>query len=70
MADQEEHISRDDLRSSFQSFKDDIDQSADDAASKAVPVLAIGGVVLLIIIFLLGRRAGRTRSTVVEIRRI
>lgn len=70
MADDEEPITRDDLRSSFRSFKDDLDHSADEAASKAVPVLAIGAVLLVIIVFLMGRRVGRTKSTVVEIRRI
>ncbi len=70
MADSNEPISRDDLRSSFQSFKDDIDRSADEAASKAVPVLMIGGVILVIVVFMIGRRVGRTKSTIVEIRRI
>lgn len=70
MPDDKETISRDDLRSTFQSFKDDLDQSADEAAAKAVPVIAIAGFILLIIVFLLGRRVGRTKSTVVEIRRI
>ncbi len=70
MADNDEPISREDLRASFRAFKDDIDQSADEAASKAMPVLALAGVLLLVVIFLLGRRAGRTKSTVVEIRRI
>jgi len=70
MADDKETISRDDLKSSFQAFKDDLDHSADEAAAKAVPVLAIAGVILVIIVFLIGRRVGRTKSTVVEIRRI
>lgn len=70
MTDDTEPISRDDLRASFQSFKDDIDESADEAASKAVPFAAAAGILLLIVIFLAGRRVGRTKSTVVEIRRI
>jgi len=70
MADEQERISRDDLKSSFQSFKDDIDQSADEAAAKAVPLAAITGVIFVIVVFLIGRRVGRTKSTVVEIRRI
>ncbi len=70
MADDNEKISKDDIHESFRSLKDDIDQSADEAAAKAVPVLAIGGVLLLVIVFLIGRRVGRTKSTVVEIRRI
>jgi len=70
MADEKERISRDDLKSSFQSFKDDIDHSADEAAAKAVPLAAIASVILIVIVFLVGRRVGRTKSTVVEIRRI
>lgn len=70
MADETEPISPDDIRSSFRSFKDDIDRSADEAASKAVPFLALAGVALIIIVFMMGRRVGRTKSTVVEIRRI
>jgi len=70
MTDDKETISRDDLKSSFQSFKDDLDQSADEAVAKAVPVAAIAGVIFVIIVFLIGRRVGRTKSTVVEIRRI
>jgi len=70
MADDTDEISRDDLRASFQSLKDGIDQSADEAASKAEPFAAAAGVILLILVFLAGRRVGRTKSTVVEIRRI
>jgi hypothetical protein len=70
MADAPTTISRDDLESSFRAFKDDIDRSADDAANKAVPVAVVGGIVILILAYLIGKRVGKKKSTVVEIRRI
>ena len=43
---------------------------ADAAKSTLVPVAIGAGVLVLIIAFLIGKRVGTTRSTVVEIRRI
>ncbi len=63
-------ISRDDLESSFRSFKDDLDRSVDEAANKAVPVIIAGGILILILAYLIGKRVGKRKSTVVEIRRI
>lgn len=65
-----EPISRDQLASSFQAFKDDLDRSADEAAGKAVPFAIGGGILLLILVYLIGKRVGKKKSTVVEIRRI
>ena len=70
MADTTQPITRDDLQASFQAFKDDVDRSADQAASKAIPVAIGAGVVLLILAYLIGKRVGKKKSTVVEIRRI
>jgi hypothetical protein len=50
--------------------RDDIDRSADDARSKAIPAGIFLLVVVVVIAYLMGKRVGRTRSTVVEIRRI
>lgn len=70
MADAPPTISRDDLESSFRAFKDDIDRSADDAANKAIPVAVVGGILVLVLAYLIGKRVGKKKSTVVEIRRI
>jgi hypothetical protein len=63
-------ITRDDIEASLRSFKDDIDRSADDARSKAIPAGILLVILVVVIAYLLGKRVGRTKSTVVEIRRI
>lgn len=63
-------ITRDDLEASFQAVKDDLDRSAEEAKSKLLPAVTVGAVLLLVIGYLIGKRVGRTQSTVVEIRRI
>ena len=70
MADTTQPITRDDLQASFQAFKDDIDRSADEAVTTAIPVAIAGGVLLLLLAYLIGRRVGTKKSTVVEIRRV
>lgn len=70
MSDTEPPITRDDIEASLRSFKDDIDQTAENARSKAIPAGIFLVLVVLVIAYLMGKRVGRTKSTVVEIRRI
>ena len=70
MSDTDTPITRDDLESSFRSLKDDIDRSADQAKSKLIPAGISFAFLLLVVAYLLGKRVGKTKSTVVEIRRI
>lgn len=63
-------ITRDDLEAKFR----ELEGGAREQAAAAKPTLvAVGGVAALIVLllaFLLGRRAGKQRSTIVEIRRV
>lgn len=66
----EEKISADDVRAKLQSFQDGLQSRVDDQKST---LMVVGGtvlVVLLIAFFLLGKRSGRKKTTLVEIRRI
>lgn len=63
-------ITRDDLEAKFREIKTGVDQQAFVARNKAVPVAAGVGFLLLLLVFLLGKRVGRKTSTVVEIRRV
>jgi hypothetical protein len=65
-----EPITRDDIEAKLQSLKGDVDQRADDAKSKIIVGGAIGAVVLLLLMYMLGKRVGTKKSTVVEIRRV
>lgn len=70
MSTNTEKISPEDLQRKLQSFQDGIQGKVDDQKSTLVTIGGGALVVLLIIFFLLGKRAGRKKTTLVEIRRI
>ena len=59
-----EPITRDQIAESIRSVRGDITEEAETRAKKLIPA-AIAGLA-----YLIGRRVGTTKSTVVEIRRI
>ncbi|MBI2710752.1 MAG: hypothetical protein HYX34_13825 [Actinobacteria bacterium] len=63
-------ITRDDIEAKFREIQGDIDETAESAKSMALAIGAAAAAVIVIGVFLLGRRRGRRKSTVVEIRRI
>jgi hypothetical protein len=65
-----EKITRDDIEAKLRELKDDVDETAESAKSY-VAAAAAGVVVLVFLIaFTAGKKRGRRKSTVVEIRRI
>ena len=65
-----DHISRDDIERKLRGLQGDVQEKVDDRKS-AIVGLAVGvGVVLVVAFYLLGRRSGKRRSAVVEIRRV
>jgi hypothetical protein len=64
------HISRDDLERKLRAFQGDVKGKVDDQKSNIMAAGAGIGTLLLIIFFILGRRSGRKKSTIVEIRRV
>jgi hypothetical protein len=63
-------ITRDDLEAKFRELEGG---ARDQAASARVTIVTAGmiaAVIVLLLSFLLGRRAGKQRSTIVEIRRV
>ena len=65
-----ERITRDDLESKFRELEGGAREQVASARSTAIAGGVIGLVLLLLLAFLLGRRRGKLRSTVVEIRRV
>lgn len=63
-------ITPQDLENKLRALQGDVQDKVDDKKSTIASAAAAGGVVLLVIFFLLGKRSGKKRSTVVEIRRI
>lgn len=69
-ADEPDHITRDDIESKLKEIRGHVDSTAQ--AAKA-PVMAAAAVVAVLVIgtaYLIGRRRGKKRSTIVEIRRV
>lgn len=63
-------ITRDDLENKLRSLQGDIQGRVDDRKQSILATGASIGLVLMIIMFLLGRRSGRKKTTFVEIRRV
>ena len=62
-------VTRDDLERRFRALQDSLQGKIEDRKQSLVTAGAGVGVVLLVIFFLLGRRSGRKKTTLVEIRR-
>ncbi len=66
----DERVERADLEAKLRQIKSAVDETAEQARS-ATTAIAIGAVVLLVIVYLLGRRRGRkTKGARVEIYRL
>lgn len=63
-------ITRNDLEAKFREMQRDVDDTVETAMGLAVIVGAAAVVGLLAVAFVIGRKRGRKRTTVVEIRRV
>ena len=70
MADETPKITRDDLEAGFRDLTNEIQGQVDEAKPKIIPAAIGGGLLLLFLAYVIGKRVGTTKSTVVEIRRI
>ena len=63
-------ITRDDLEAKLRELKDDVDETAESAKSYAAAAAVAVGLLIFAVAFAAGKKRGRRKSTVVEIRRI
>ena len=59
-----------DIEAKFREVQGQFDAVAAGGKRRLALVGAVGGVVLIVVVYLVGRRSGRRRSTVLEIRRL
>lgn len=69
MAQYEPKITRADLEGKFKLLQDDIQGTADRNKSTLATYAAVAGGAVVILAFAFGRRSGRKRRSVLEIRR-
>jgi hypothetical protein len=67
---EDRRITRDDLERKLRSLQGNVDETRQSALSTAITVGAVVAVGVVAVAFWMGRRSGRRRSTVVEVRRI
>jgi hypothetical protein len=67
---EDRRITRDDLERRLRSLQGNVDDTRQSALSTAITVGAVVAVGVVAVAFWMGRRSGRRRSTVVEVRRI
>jgi hypothetical protein len=66
----QQRITRDDLENRFATLQEGIQGKVEDRKSTIITAAAIAAILVLVIVFLLGRRAGKRKTTLVEIRRV
>jgi hypothetical protein len=62
-------IDREDIKSKLSEIQGEATQTVETAKNQIVTAAAVAGVLLLIVMFLLGRRSGKRASAVIEVRR-
>jgi hypothetical protein len=65
-----ERITRDEIEAKFRELTGEVADEAESARSQLLTVGLAVGVAFVAVVFLIGRRSGRRRSAVVEVRRI
>ncbi len=63
-------ITKDDLQRGFAGIQQGFKQQVDDRKSTITSIVGGVGLLVVVIVFLLGRRSGKKKSTYVEIRRV
>ncbi len=65
-----DRITREDLEAKLREITGDVSDTVDSARSIGVAIAAAAGVAVIVAAYWFGRRKGRKRQTVLEIRRI
>lgn len=63
-------VSRSDIESKLREIRGEVDTTATAAKPAAMAVAGVAAVLIIGAVYLLGRRKGKKKSTVVEIRRV
>ena len=63
-------ITREDIETKLRQLKGDTDEVVEQNKTSGIVVAAIGAVVVLALVYFLGRRRGKKKSAFVEIRRL
>ena len=63
-------VSRDDIERKLAEIQADLTTQAEGVQSRLVPVGVVAAIVVVLLAFLIGKRRGKKKTTIVEIRRV
>ena len=63
-------VTREDIEKKFREIQGDIDETAESAKGMAITVGAVVAVVVVLGVFILGKRRGKKQTTFIEVRRL
>jgi hypothetical protein len=66
----DERITRDDIETSLRAIQTGVEGKVRSKRTRLIRGASLGVVLIVLLVYVLGRRAGRKRSTIVEIRRV
>lgn len=66
----EQPITRNDLEQGLAGFQSELRGKVESRKNALVTAVGVGAVVLLLVVYVMGRRGGRRKTTLVEIRRV
>lgn len=69
MSDTTERISREDIEAKLREIQGEVDETAESAKGALIAVGVAVAVGVVLIAFVLGKRRGKAKSTIVEVRR-
>jgi hypothetical protein len=70
MTSANEPITRDQIEAKFRELTGDVSEEVESSKSQVITVGLAIGVALVAVVFLIGRRNGRRKSAIVEVRRV
>ena len=70
MSTTDDNVTPDDIEAKLRELFDDARDEASDAKGPLTTILGIVAIVILLLSYIMGRKAGRKRTTVVEVRRM
>lgn len=62
-------ISRDDIEAKLREIQGEVDETAESAKGMALAIGAAAAVAVIVVIFLVGKKRGGRKNTIVEVRR-
>lgn len=66
----EARVTRDDIEAKLRAIQSDVTERVESKRSTVLAGAGVAAVVILLIVYLLGRRTGKRKTTIVEIRRV